>query len=153
MKLAIGCDNAAIELKTNIKKYLESSRKIEFEDVGVFNSNDSIYYPEVAEKVVKIIQDSNNDVHYGILFCGTGIGMALSANKFKGIRAAVCHDIYSAERAKKSNNTNVLTMGARIIGPILAQKLVDMWLDSEYTGDRSAPKVKIIDEFEEKNFK
>ncbi|MFW6149272.1 MAG: RpiB/LacA/LacB family sugar-phosphate isomerase, partial [Atribacterota bacterium] len=61
--------------------------------------------------------------------------------------------IYSAERAKKSNNTNVLTMGARIIGPILAQKLVDMWLDSEYTGDRSAPKVKIIDEFEEKNFK
>jgi ribose 5-phosphate isomerase B len=153
MKLAIGCDNAAIELKNNIKKYLESFRKIEFEDVGVFNSNDSIYYPEIAEKVVKIIQDSNNDVRYGMLFCGTGIGMALSANKFKGIRAAVCHDIYSAERAKKSNNTNVLTMGARIIGPILAQKLVDMWLDSEYTGDRSAPKVKIIDEFEEKNFK
>jgi len=153
MKLAIGCDNAAIELKNNIKKYLESFRKIEFEDVGVFNSNDSIYYPEVAEKVVKIIQDSNNDVRYGMLFCGTGIGMALSANKFKGIRAAVCHDIYSAERAKKSNNTNVLTMGARIIGPILAQKLVDMWLDSEYTGGRSTPKVQIIDEFEEKNFK
>lgn len=153
MKLAIGCDNAAIEFKNRIKEYLENSRKIEFEDVGVFNSNDSIYYPKIAEKVVKIIQDSNNDIRYGMLFCGTGIGMALSANKFKGIRAAVCHNIYSAERAKKSNNANVLTMGARIIGPMLAQKLVDMWLDSEYNGGRSAPKVKIIDEFEEKNFK
>lgn len=153
MKLAIGCDDAAIELKNNIKKYLENSREIEFEDVGIFKTGDIIYYPRIAERVVKIIRDEKNGIKYGILFCGTGIGMALSANKFKGIRAAVCHDIYSAERAKKSNNTNILTMGARIIGPILAQKLVDMWLDSEYTGGRSAPKVKIIDEFEERNFK
>lgn len=153
MKVAIGCDDAAMELKDNIKKYLESSRKIEFEDVGVSNSEDHTYYPNIAERVVKIIQDEKNEIKYGMLFCGTGIGMALSANKFKGIRAAACHDIYSAERAKKSNNANILTMGARIIGPILAQKLVDMWLDSEYTGGRSAPKVKIIDEFEEKNFR
>jgi ribose 5-phosphate isomerase B len=153
MKLAIGCDDAAIEFKNRIKEYLENSRKIEFEDVGTFALDDNIYYPKIAERVVKIIQDNHNEIQYGMLFCGTGIGMALSANKFKGIRAAVCHDIYSAERAKKSNNANILTMGARIIAPILAQKLVDIWLDSEYTGGRSTPKVQIIDEFEEKNFK
>jgi len=153
MKLVIGCDNAAIEFKNGIKKYLENSRKMEFEDVGIYDLNDNTYYPKIAERAARIIQDTNSNIQYGMLFCGTGIGMALSANKFKGIRAAVCHDIYSAERAKKSNNANILTMGARIIGPILAQKLVDTWLDSEFTGGRSDSKVKIIVEFEEKNFK
>ncbi len=152
MKLVIGNDRAALDLKNHIKKYLEQTRNIEIIDVGINENNDETFYPKVAKKVVDVIKEEGNNVENGILICGTGIGMALSANKFKGIRAAVCHDIYSAERAKKSNNTNIMTMGARVVGFVLAQKIVDMWLDSEFKGGRSAPKVAIIDEFEEENF-
>jgi len=153
MKLAIGCDCAALELKSVIKEYLVNKRDIIFEDVGIHDIDDNTYYPVIAEKVVQLILDNNNEIEYGILICGTGIGMALTANKFKGIRAAICHDIYSAERAKKSNNTNIITMGAKVIGTELAIKITDMWLDSEFKGGRSAPKVAIIDEYEQKNFK
>jgi len=153
MKLVVGCDSAALGLKNTIKNYLKETRDIEFEDVGVFDINDNSFYPKIAEKAIAIIQNKDNDIKYGILFCGTGIGMALTANKFKGIKAAVCHNIYSAERAKKSNNANIMTMGARVIGPVLAQKIVDIWLDSEFKGGRSALKVAMIDEYEKRNFK
>lgn len=152
MKLVIGCDNAALELKNVLISYLEQTKNIEFEDVGILESKQDTYYPKIAARVATIIQKTDNDIEYGILLCGTGIGMALTANKFKGIRAAVCHDIYSAERAKKSNNTNVITMGARIIGEELAKRLIDMWLDSHFDGGRSAPKVALIEEYEQNNF-
>ncbi|HTU02457.1 MAG TPA: RpiB/LacA/LacB family sugar-phosphate isomerase, partial [Candidatus Sulfotelmatobacter sp.] len=86
----------------------------------------------------------------GILMCGTGIGMAITANKVPGVRAATCHDTYSAERARKSNNAQILTMGARVIGPELAKTIVDAWLASEFEGGGSAPKVEKIMEYDEK---
>lgn len=152
MKLVIGCDNAAVELKNAIKEYLMETRKIEFVDVGVIDSSETTYYPNIVKQAVELIKDEESEVSHGILICGTGIGMALTANKFKGIRAAVCHDVYSAERAKLSNNANVLTMGARVIATELAKKIVDVWLDNEYTGGRSVPKVNLINEIENENF-
>lgn len=152
MKLVIGCDNAAVELKDAIKEYIAETRKVELIDVGVVNSNDTTYYPNIVKQAVELIKDEESEVEHGILICGTGIGMALTANKFKGIRAAVCHDVYSAERAKLSNNANVLTMGARVIATELAKKIVDVWLDNEYTGGRSVPKVTLINEIEDENF-
>ena len=86
----------------------------------------------------------------GVLLCGTGIGMSIVANKVPGIRAALCHDAYSAERAVKSNNAQILTMGARVIGPELAKTVVDAWLRSEFEGGGSAPKVLLINEYEKK---
>ncbi len=147
MKLAIGCDKNALELKNKVKNFIIEEKNLEVVDVGVSREADETYYPRVAKKVVEEIR-STEDVEQGILICGTGIGMALTANKFEGIWAAKCHDIYSAERAKKSNNTNVLTMGAQVISYKLAFKLVDMWIDSEFTGGRSAPKVELIEEYE-----
>ena len=90
-----------------------------------------------------------SEVERGILVCGTGIGMAISANKIPGVRAAVCHDAYSAERARKSNDAHVLCLGSQIVGPALALTLVDLWLEAEFAGGRSTPKVakmKAIDE-------
>jgi ribose 5-phosphate isomerase B len=152
MKLVVGCDNAAVELKDAIKEYLVETRSIEFIDVGVVDSNDGTHYPNIVKQAVALIKDEESEVQHGILICGTGIGMALTANKFKGIRAAVCHDVYSAERAKLSNNANVLTMGARVIATELAKKIVDVWLDNEYIGGRSVPKVNLINEIEDENF-
>ncbi len=152
MKLAIGCDDAALELKEIIKKYLAESRGIEFEDVGIPSLDQKEIYPNVAKKVANLIQDETNGIDFGILLCGTGIGMAIAANKFKGVRAAVCHDAFSTTRAKLSNNTNVMTMGARVIGPETAKMMVDIWLDNTYTGGRSVDKVNRIDEFEKENF-
>ncbi len=147
MKLAIGCDKNAVDLKEKIINFLQEEKNITVEDVGVSDSEDDTYYPEVAKRVVDKIRN-NDDIEQGILICGTGIGMALTANKFAGIYAAKCHDIYSAERAKKSNDTNVLTMGAQVINYKLAIKLVDIWVESEFSGGRSAPKVELIREYE-----
>jgi ribose 5-phosphate isomerase B len=93
---------------------------------------------------------SKGEFERGILICGTGIGMAIVANKVPGVRAACCHDPYSAERARKSNNAQILTMGSQIVAPTLAHTLLDHWLDSEFAGGRSSPKVAKIDAIDEK---
>jgi len=151
MKLAIGCDDAALELKEIIKDYLIKSRGIEFVDVGIYSLDEKDIYPNIAKKVANLIQDETSGIDFGILICGTGIGMAIAANKFKGIRAAVCHDAFSTTRAKLSNNSNVMTMGARVIGPEVAKLVTDIWLDNEYTGGRSVHNVNRIEEFEKEN--
>jgi ribose 5-phosphate isomerase B len=117
----------------------------------VFSENEEVLYPDVALKACMGIKEGK--YQYGILVCGTGIGMALAANKIPGIYAACAHDIYSAERAKKSNNSNVLTLGRHIVGPELAKKLVDAWLESDFQGGRSLPKVERIREIEKKFLK
>lgn len=146
IELVIGCDNAAVTLKNEIKEFL-SKEGFVFTDVGVNSSDDETIYPLVAEKVAKEIMLSKYQKN-GILICGTGIGMAIAANKFPGIYAAVCHDNYSAERARLSNNSNVICMGARIIGPELAKKVLKEWLTLEFKGGRSLPKVEKIKEIE-----
>jgi ribose 5-phosphate isomerase B len=122
-----------------------------FEDVGVTDERDDTMYPLVAERLVAEIIESGYSKE-GILICGTGIGMAITANKFPGIYAAVCHDIYSAERAKLSNNANVITLGAKVVGPELAKRIVLEWLNLEFKPGSSSPKVEKIREFERKNF-
>ncbi len=106
----------------------------------------TIDYPDVAERVAGAIRDGRSD--RAILICGTGIGMAIAANKVPGVRAALAHDVYSAERARKSNNAQVLTMGARVIGPESAKVIVHAWLASEFAGGASTRKVEKVDALE-----
>jgi ribose 5-phosphate isomerase B len=107
---------------------------------------EDVDYPDVAEHVAVAIRDGRAD--RAILICGTGIGMAIAANKVLGVRAALAHDVYSAERARKSNNAQVLTMGARVIGPEAAKTVVHAWLESEFAGGASTRKVEKIDDLE-----
>jgi ribose 5-phosphate isomerase B len=150
-ELVIGCDNAAVGLMEEIKSYL-NSLGIKYTDVGVETADDQTPYPNVAQRVAEEIIQSGHQKE-GLLICGTGIGMSITANKFPGIYAAVCHDAYSAERARLSNNTNILCMGARVVGPELAKKIVQEWLNLEFKGGRSAQKVQIIEDIERQNFK
>jgi ribose 5-phosphate isomerase B len=144
--LVIGCDNAAFRLKQEIMAFLDSQGYI-YEDIGVNSEDDETMYPSIAEGVAKEIMSSGYSKE-GILLCGTGIGMAITANKFPGVYAAVCHDNYSAERARLSNNANVICMGARVIGPELAKKILTEWLSLRFLGGRSLPKVAKIKEIE-----
>jgi len=143
--LFIGSDNAGYPLKKIITDYL-TDKGIKFDDIGVYSENDETIYPEIALKGCLGIKERK--YQYGILICGTGIGMSITANKIPGIMAALCYNIYSAERAKGSNNANVLTLGRHIVGPELAKKLVDTWLKSEFQGEGSTKKVEKIREYE-----
>lgn len=142
--IAIGCDEAAYHLKETIKKYLEQLGHA-VEDYGVYDTN-PVLYPDIALKVAEAVAAGQHD--RGILICGTGIGMAIAANKVPGIRAAVCHDAYSAERSRKSNDCQVMTLGARVIGEELAKTMVKVWLESEFQGGGSTAKVQRINEIE-----
>ena len=151
MRLAIGCDEAAYDLKVAIMKHLkENYNDIEVEDFGA-EAGAVVLYPDVAYRVADAV--ANEGFERGILVCGTGIGMAICANKVPGIRAAVCHDPFSAERARKSNNAQIMCMGERVIGIELAKCLVDTWLDSDFSGGNSVPKVSRIGELEEAHIK
>ena len=136
-RIAIGADHLGAPLKEEIAALLRE-RSIEFQDFGAADGQ-IVDYPDVAEKVAQSISDGLFE--RGILICGTGIGMAISANKVPGIRAAVVHDPYSAERSRKSNNAQILAMGALVIGKQLARQLVSIWLESEFQGGDSARKV------------
>lgn len=148
MKIAIGSDHLGLELKNIIRDFLKE-KEIEVNDFGTM-SKEPIDYPDIAKKVAKAV--AKGYCERGILICGTGIGMTIAANKVKGIRAAVCHDLYSAERSRKSNNAQIMAIGALIIGSELAKKLVEVWLNSEFQGGPSERKVKKIMEIETENF-
>lgn len=150
-ELVIGCDNVGLTLKKAILELLDESG-VKHTDIGVYDEQDGTMYPDVARSVAEAIIESGYQKE-GMLFCGTGIGMAIAANKFRGIYAAVCHDLFSAERARLSNDTNVLTMGARVIGPELARKIVREWFSLTFQESSSTPKVNRIREFESDNFK
>src|SRR4030067_1399410 len=138
MKILIGSDNIGYGLKEDIKEYLIGLGH-EMIDLGCENAELSVDYPDVATSVAERIAEGGAE--RGILVCGTGIGMAIVANKVPHVRAACCHDPYSAERARKSNDAQIMTMGARIIGPELAKSLVYIWLDSEFYGGGAPKKV------------
>jgi ribose 5-phosphate isomerase B len=141
MKIAIGADEAGYGLKEMIKSFI-SLQGIQIIDFGPTDGNRQVDYPDIGFIVAGEISNGNFD--RGILLCGTGIGMTITANKVPGIRAALCHDTYSAERARKSNNAQILTMGARVIGPELAKYIVNAWLYAEFEGGPSERKVKKI---------
>ena len=151
MRLLIGCDNAAFALKEELLGFLRDM-KTDVEDVGVRSALDEEPYPEVAARLAKQIIDSGY-ARKGVLLCGTGIGMAIAANKFPGIYATPVHDIYSAERSCLSNDANVITMGARVIGVELAKKLLKEWLSLEFVPGRSSSKIEAIKRIEKENFR
>ena len=147
MKIIIGSDHNAIDLKDDIKTYLEE-KGYEHVDIGSFADAVEVDYPDIGEELAERV--AKGEFERGILICGTGIGMAIVANKVPGVRAACCHDPYSAERARKSNNAQILTMGSQIVAPTLARTLLDHWLESEFAGGRSAAKVAKINAIDKK---
>ncbi len=141
--IALGSDQAGYELKQVIMKHLEA-RGLEYKDYGSYSA-DPVDYPIYGKKVAHAIVDGECDK--GILICGTGIGISIAANKIKGIRAAVCSDCFSAEATRLHNDANILAFGARVVGPGLAEKIVDTFLDTEFSGvDRHARRVEMIEE-------
>jgi len=145
MKIALGCDEAGLPLMDVIRDYLQA-QQIEVADYGVHTA-DPVDYPDVAEQAAKAVADG--ECERAILVCGTGIGMSITANKVPGVRAALCYDTYSAERARKSNDAQVITMGARVIGSELAKKIVEVWLASEFAGGNSTRKVEKMNAVDE----
>ena len=142
--IAIGSDHGGFELKEHVKKHLEE-RGIEYKDYGTYNEQ-SIDYPDCAAPVCEAVQ--SGAAERGILLCGTGIGISIAANKYKGIRAALCGDVYSALMSKQHNNANILCLGGRVTGRELAFMIVDTWLDAEFLGGRHAARVAKIHEIE-----
>ena len=143
MKIALGCDHGGFELKQEIIKYLEE-KKIEYKDYGC-NSTESTDYPIYAKRVAHGILDGECDL--GILVCGTGIGISIAANKVKGIRAALCTDCFCAEATRLHNDANILAMGGRVVGPGLALKIVDTFLDTPFSGDeRHIRRIEMIED-------
>lgn len=145
MKLAIGSDQNGIALKNSLIESLQSQGH-EIVDLGC-SEQEAVDYPDVAEKLSLAV--AGGEYERGILVCGTGIGMALVANKIPGIRAAQVADIYSAERAAKSNNANIITFGAQVIGVENAKTLAGVWVNSEFAGGRSLPKVEKIERIDQ----
>ncbi|MCP1576381.1 ribose 5-phosphate isomerase [Herbaspirillum rubrisubalbicans] len=144
MKIAIGCDEAAYALKEIIRAHL-LAKGLDVVDFGTHDT-EPVIYPDIAFAVAEQIRQGT--IARAVLLCGTGIGMAISANKVPGVRAAQCHDTYSAERASKSNDAQIITLGARVVGAELAKAIVDTWLAAEFSGGRSTEKLERIKEYE-----
>lgn len=143
MMIALGCDHGGYLLMLEVKKHLEK-KGFEYKDFGCY-SEESVDYPEYAKKVAKAV--ASGECETGILICGTGIGISIAANKVKGIRAALCHDCFSAAATREHNNANVLAMGARVIGSGLALKIVDTFLDTPFSNEeRHIRRISMLDE-------
>ncbi len=149
MKIVIASDHGGYQLKQAILRFL-SEEKIAFEDFGI-NSAESADYPDYAVKVAKAV--SVGEVDAGILVCGTGLGMTITANKFKGVRAALITDIYLARMAKEHNNANVIALGGRMIDAVKAIRLLKIWLKTPFQGERHQKRLDKIKEIEKENFK
>lgn len=145
MKVALASDHGGINIREEIKKLLEEL-EIPYEDFGC-HCEGSVDYPDYALPVAEKV--ANGEFDRGILICGTGIGMSISANKVKGVRCALVHDVFSAKATRQHNNSNVLAMGERVIGPGLAREIVNAWLSTEYEGGRHERRVNKITQYED----
>jgi ribose 5-phosphate isomerase B len=146
MKIAIGCDHGAFELKQEIIKFLESENH-EVKDFGTYTT-DSCDYPDIALPVAEAV--AAKEYEFGILVCGTGIGIGIAANKVPGIRAALCSDTFSAHATREHNNANILTMGQRVVGGGLALDIVKTFITSKFEGGRHQNRIDKITAIEEK---
>lgn len=141
--IALGCDHGGYELMQEVIAYLEK-QGLEYKNFGC-DSTAAVDYPVYAKKVARAVQ--SGECEKGILICGTGIGISIAANRFRGIRAALCGDCFSAEATRLHNDANILAMGGRVTGPGLAVKIVDTFLNTEFSGDeRHVNRVRGIDE-------
>lgn len=147
MKIAIGNDHAAVEMKNIIKEYLEE-KGYEVINFGT-DTTESVDYPLYGEKVGNAVVSGAADL--GIAICGTGVGISIACNKVNGVRAVCCSEPYSAKLSRIHNNSNVLCFGARVIGPELAKMIVDEWLGAEFLGGRHQRRVNLISEIEKRN--
>lgn len=147
MKIALGCDHVSTELKYILIGYLKD-KGYECEDYGTFTSEERVDYPDYGLKVAEAVVSGECDK--GVLVCGTGVGISLAANKVPGIRAVVCSEPYTAKLSKEHNNTNILAMGARVVGPELAKMILDAWLEAEFEGGRHQDRIDKIAAIEKK---
>lgn len=145
MKLAIGCDHGGFELKEEVVKFLRTIANAQVEDFGVANK-DSVDYPDYGKKVSGAVAGGRAD--RGILICGTGIGMSIVANRYPNVRAALCHDHFTAQMSREHNDANILVMGERVIGKGVALEIVKTWLDTEFAGGRHQLRLNKITEIE-----
>ena len=149
MQVGLACDHGGFGLKEDLKAFLKS-REVEAVDLGSFDET-SVDYPDfgiqVAEKV------SHGELERGILICGTGIGMAIVANKFRGVRAALANELYSTRCSREHNDANILVLGGRVVGPGLANEIVKVWLETPFSGGRHQKRLDKITALEKKNFK
>ena len=143
--IAIGSDHGGFELKNEIKKHLEA-RDFDVKDYGTY-FKESVDYPDIAKAVCEPVVA--NEAEFGVLVCGTGIGISIAANKFKGIRAALCSDVYSAKMSKEHNNANIICLGGRVTGRELAFMIVDTWMETEFAGGRHEGRIAKIHQIEE----
>ena len=141
MNITIGSDHGAVALKDEVKMVLKEYEDIKVTDVGTFGT-ESVDYPDIAEKVCADVTSGKADL--GIVLCGTGIGISIAANKVKGIRCALCNDVYSAKKAREHNNANVLAMGGRVLGFGPAGEIVRAFVESSFEGGRHARRVNKI---------
>jgi ribose 5-phosphate isomerase B len=142
MKIAIGSDHIGYPLKELIKTHL-NSQFMDYFDFGVM-SGDLADYPLIAKKVGKAV--AGNEFDFGILVCGTGVGMSMAANKIKNIRAVVCSDPFSAKMARAHNDANILCLGSLVIGPALMEEILDIFIATAFDGGRHAARIKMLDE-------
>ena len=147
--IIIGSDHGGYKLKEEIKKYLEE-KEIKYKDLGTYEE-ESVDYPDIASKVSQEVQ--KNKENQGILICRSGIGMSIVANKFKGIRCALCHNEYTAKYSRLHNNSNILAMGADDVDINEAICILRMWLATNFEGGRHEERIKLIKEIEDKNMK
>lgn len=141
MNITIGSDHGAVALKDEVKMVLKEYEDIKVTDVGTFGT-ESVDYPDIAEKVCADVTSGKADL--GIVLCGTGIGISIAANKVKGIRCALCNDVYSAKKAREHNNANVLAMGGRVLGFGPAGEIVRAFVENSFEGGRHARRVNKI---------
>ena len=146
MKIAIGCDHGGLNLKSEIVTYLKTEG-IEVKDFGTYTS-DSCDYPDIALPVAEAVVSKEFD--FGILICGTGIGISIAANKVPGVRAALCSDTFSAHATREHNNANILAMGERVVGKGLAIDIVKTFIESKFEGDRHMLRIQKITDIESK---
>jgi ribose 5-phosphate isomerase B len=140
-KIAIASDHGGFELKEIVKKYL-ISKGVELDDLGTFSS-ESVDYPDYAHVVAQRIAEGKNS--RAILICGTGIGMSITANRYRNVRAALCNDVYSAKMSRQHNDANVIVLGGRVVGPGLALEIAETWLMTDFDGGRHARRVEKIE--------
>ena len=146
MTIAIGCDHAGVELKKEILALL-NNLKIQYIDYGT-DGSESVDYPDFGEKVSESVASGKST--RGILICGTGLGMSIVANKFSGVRASLCNDLFSARMSRLHNDANILVMGGRIIGKDLAQEIVRTWVSTPFEGNRHSRRLDKITKIEER---
>ena len=146
MSIALACDHGGFELKEEVRRFLEE-RKYTFKDFGAYSA-DSVDYPDMALPVAEAVREGV--FARGILICGTGIGISIAANKVPGIRAALCGDTFSARASREHNDANILVLGGRVLGPCLALEIVQVWLQTEFSGGRHARRLAKIQAIEEK---